>query len=245
MHFDKIHANGNDFILLHETQNRGKIHELCNRRLGLGADGILVFHPGPEGNRLEHYDCDGSSSYCLNGTRAAIDCLYRQNLIPQRGIIACGDRQVPYHVRETPVLFLEKALFSPRTVVTQEGTLEGYFLDVGNPHLILLETGIETFRKVAKEIRHNPMFPKGVNVHLVHKIDGKEHIFSYERGVEDFTLSCGSGALAAACLFFSKNQLEAIELIPEGGGSIYFKANGPIIAMQGEVSWVARGEWLC
>jgi len=245
MHFDKIHACGNDFILLDHTPNRKTIKEICHRQLGIGADGVMAYHQTAEGIRLEHFDPDGSFSYCLNGTRSTINCLYKKGLLPKRGMLKMGDRQIPYQIGESPILFLEKALFSEKQIETSLGPLTGYYVHVGNPHFILTQQDEETYRKVASEIRHNHVFPKGANVHWIQAVEQGYRILSYERGVESFTLSCGSGSLATACLLFQRDQMEAVSFYPDGGGTIFFEAKGPIIAMHGEVFWVAEGEWLC
>jgi diaminopimelate epimerase len=245
MHFEKIHACGNDFLLLNETPNRKQIAEMCKRHHSMGADGIMTWSQSESGTQLEHFDPDGSFSFCLNGTRATIGCLHTQGLLPDRGIVTLGSRQIPYHVQETPVLYLEKAPFAERNITIGEHLFRGYFVEVGNPHFILIEEDPECFRLSAAKIRSHPAFLQGSNVHLVVRNCEEWSIFSYERGVEDFTLSCGSGALAVACLFFQKNQMESLTLHPEGGGTIQFEARGPLVALHGEVTWVGGGELRC
>jgi len=243
VHYYKIDACGNDFILLEERPHRKLIMELCDRTQGIGADGVMVYLPGEEGLVFEHYDPDGSFSYCLNGTRASISCLFKQKKIPERGIVSLGKDKVPYQMRDTPCLFLEKRWPSLKKVETSKGTVDGYFVDVGNPHFVLVSKDLDLYRSIANEIRHQGIFPNGANVHLMRESGAWWDIFSYERGVEDFTLSCGSGTLAAACVVFGIFNMEQIVFNPEGNGKITCEAHGPLISLKGPVSCTTEGEW--
>ncbi|PIE02742.1 MAG: diaminopimelate epimerase [Acidobacteria bacterium] len=241
--FNKIHACGNDFILVEELPSKSDIQHLCNRNYGIGADGVMVFYPEEGQFKLDHYDVDGSCSYCLNGARSALSCLFQQGKVPVKGRFLNNGREVSYNIQASPCLYLERQICSRRLLSTSEGVIEGFFLDVGNPHFVILSGDLDRYCAVASQIRHHESFREGANVHLVQLNGSRWDIFSYERGVEDFTLSCGSGTLAAACVLFSERSLKSMVFNPQGEGEILCEATQSQIVLSGSVSWVAQGVW--
>jgi diaminopimelate epimerase len=249
--FEKIHSCGNDFLLLETPLARPEVVSICHRQYGLGADGLLLYQESSQQKALFHYDADGSMSFCLNGTRAALWVLAQKGLIPNRGTIASQGMTIPYDLnssqgvdpRFSPRVYLEKRLPRPITLPLQEETLEGFFVDVGNPQLILFRSSKEEIsRELAKSLRYHAYFPEGSNVNWIAKDEDEVwQIESYERGVEDFTLACGSGILAAACVLFSQTRKASFVFSPKGQGYLVMRAAGPLIQMEGPVAWVGSG----
>ena len=248
LHFDKIHACGNDFLLLPPVElQHTQVVAMCKRHHGLGADGLMIF-AGVEDNlvRLDHYDSDGSRSFCLNGIRSALACLHAKEQIPTEGKVASEGVELSYKVAAHVQMILPVKSFEWLTLEVGEIHVHGYYVDVGNPQLVITE-GVTTaqFTKLAPKLRHHAHFPDGANVNLIVRSDNNWRIRTFERGVEDFTRACGSGMYAGAIVLLGKTDLTSLLFVPDGQGLVrvsrYDEEN---IELEGPTHHVASGEWL-
>lgn len=242
--FEKIHACGNDFILLDEMPDEGAIRAMCDRHHHLGADGVMVFEGVADGVVVfRHFDSDGSASFCVNGTRAALDCLIRRNVVPDSGMAETERVRLDYAHREPDGtgVFLEKVSVQPTTWVPEQ--VPGYFCDVGNPHFVILtEMSGSAFSRVAPIIRHDrSTFSQGCNVSLVNRVGDDWHIRTFERGVEGFTKACGSAVMASALALQSTGWSGSLRFVPPGGDWIRVDDVHSRIALWGPTRWVASG----
>lgn len=249
MPFEKIEASGNDFILLlgadvPETGlTAAVIAELCHRHYGLGADGVLVWRP--EERCLDHYDPDGARSFCLNGARGALDWLYQTGRIDQKGTVVSEDVTLGYSADRHLRLHLPKATPVP-ALFKPEGVDQAFFVDVGNPQYVIVDQlSRADFLACAPRIRHDDRYQHGVNVNLIQSHQDPMRITTFERGVEDITLACGSGMLAAALVLFAQRDLARVAFQPDGRGVITVTRCDDHIAFEGPSRCVAKGEWLC
>lgn len=214
--FQKMHGAGNDFILILNDagyltgDEQGLIENLCRRRFGIGADGLMLLEAlTDEGFDLKFFNSDGRpASMCGNGARTAVYLAHQMRpAIRQfrfrvwgtvyRGQVT-GDKQIRIYWPETPRLKNLPAAVS--------GEWEEFgrilWIDTNVPHLIV-ETRVPlTTLDVARWgsfFRHHSLFqPQGTNVNFVCLRSGQIDIRTFERGVEGETLACGTGALAAA-----------------------------------------------
>lgn len=204
LHFYKYQGAGNDFVILDNRDNlytlsTAQINFLCDRRFGIGADGLMLLERA-EGYdfKMVYYNADGQeSTMCGNGGRCIAS--FAQYL----GI--AGDE--PFFI----------AIDGPhKTLIAADGTVslqmqdidhiefgeEETILNTGSPHYISFRKAIDELDVFAlgKAIRNQERFqPKGINVNFVEVLpDGDLNIRTYERGVEDETLACGTGVTAAA-----------------------------------------------
>ena len=124
--------------------------------------------------------------------------------------------------------------------------LDGYRCDVGNLLFVLFDgLNPELFADLAPQIRWDlESFPQGTNVHLVWGEHGTYRIRNYERGVENFTLACGSGMYASALTLLAGKPGQVI-FVPDGRGQVCFRSDGREIEMSGEAHWVATGVYRC
>lgn len=195
----KYSASGNDFVIFHAFfgADRSELaRKLCHRQNGVGADGLIVLLPHENGVKWEFYNSDGSvADMCANGSRAAL--LYavknelasaQTNLLTNAGVISgsvSGDE-------------VEVELTSPKKLgeIFNESGREWHFYDTGVPHLVSFCDDLAEFDiNLARKLRHK----FNANVNLA-KFDGKNLLVrTYERGVEDETLACGTGM--AACFY--------------------------------------------
>ena len=246
--FDKIHACGNDFILLSEIDlQHTQIVAMCKRRHGLGADGIMVF-AGCDGNRirLDHYDSDGSRSFCLNGIRAALACLHKKDLIPGTGLVSSEGVNLDYKVAAHVQITLPVKSVEWLGLEVGETTVHGYYCDVGNPQFVITESmPDDQFTRLAPQLRHHAHFPDGANINLVRSTENNWRIRSFERGVEEFTRACGSGMYAAANVLFCKTEQTSLLFVPDGQGLVrVIKKDDENMVLEGPTHHVASGEWL-
>lgn len=208
--FLKAHGAGNDFVvfLAGDVPNLDirRIGALCDRRRGIGADGVLVVTPeSPNLLRVRYWNRDGSEAFCGNGTRCAVRVA---------GLVCRLEAEVNVDTIAGPLMARVQgddiAVSMPRGPsgwTTRSMNVAGHARDVhrievGVPHVVL-EVGDVSAVPVdawGAELRHHGEFaPAGANVNFVERV-GVDHvrIRTYERGVETETLSCGSGVMAVA-----------------------------------------------
>jgi diaminopimelate epimerase len=209
--FSKYHGAGNDFILI---DNREDVYPLddphlirrwCDRHSGIGADGVLIVEKsGKADNKMRIFNADGSiPAMCGNGIRCAFDFLTKNTAVQQMGIeigervLSCRriDDQISVALGAPQIFHWPISLDLPWTRLL-------YVLDTGVPHAVVFVEDILHIPlcEWGKQVRFHPAFaPGGVNVDFVQiASDGSMMLRTYERGVEGETLSCGTGAAAAA-----------------------------------------------
>jgi diaminopimelate epimerase len=203
IHFFKYQATGNDFVLIDNlsgkyTFSQDQVKSICDRKFGIGADGLMLIekHPSVHFN-LQYYNSDGSQSLCGNGSRAAVNMAASLGLVNGKARFKAFDGLHDAEIQEGGIVRLKM-----NDVKEVKKVGDDYFINTGSPHFIRFVTGLEKFPvyETGKEIRYNDQFlPGGTNVNFV-EINHQNTIFvrTYERGVENETLSCGTGVTAAA-----------------------------------------------
>lgn len=224
--FYKYHGTGNDFVMIDNRDGHFPkdstelVAKLCHRRFGIGADGLILLENDPETDfRMVYYNSDGNtSSMCGNGGRCLV--AFAKNL----GIITKETTFIATDGLHHATIFDDgNVSLQMKDVDAIEMTAEHVFLDTGSPHHVQMEENLEDLdvKTLGATIRYSDMYGKaGSNVNFVHQDD--EDTFSlrtYERGVEDETLSCGTGATAVAIAMkaLGKTKSENIHLNVEGG----------------------------
>jgi len=204
MEFYKYEGVGNDFILIDDRtelfprNNPGLVRFLCDRRFGIGADGLMLLRPAPEFDfQMVYYNSDGNeSSMCGNGGRCI--AAFARTL----GIIRQEYRFMAVDGEHLAVILSDGQVRLKMVNVTEVESGNGYFyLDTGSPHYVKFVTsaGDLDILTEGRKIRYNERFKSpGTNVNFVEDLG--DHIFvrTYERGVENETLACGTGVVASA-----------------------------------------------
>jgi diaminopimelate epimerase len=220
----KAEGAGNDFLLgtgawvRRLTADPDLVVRLCDRRRGVGADGVLAIErTGPESIRVAHRNADGSgSAFCANGTRCAARAAVELLTCPPALRIETGWAEIPALVVPERVTLELPPPSTPteRTLETETGPVTGWLLSVGVPHFVhrvenLMGIDLE---RVARPLRSHPgLGPDGANIHFVEMgPTGSLAIRSLERGVESEVLCCGSGVVAAALVTMTANTLTVI-----------------------------------
>ncbi len=246
--FVKMTGAGNDFILFDKKVNPDlylsseKIKKICDRRYGIGADGVLeIDDSGSSDFLLSYYNSDGSrGSLCGNGARCAIKYASLSGRINNEvSNFTIGNLNYSGMViNEELIKFYMKNPQEVRLNLKIEvmgQLIEASFLDTGSPHAVLnAEHFLKNQNRVSegfydifsfpvfetgKEIRYKQEFaPEGTNVNFFEIIEDQVYIRTYERGVEDETLACGTGAAATAiCCHLIYNLTPPISLKTRGG----------------------------
>jgi len=221
MTFYKYQATGNDFIFFFGNiiLSDKQITFLCNRKFGIGADGVIIIKE-KEGFDFEmiFYNPDGSQSFCGNGTRCAVMFAKKVGLINNSANLFAFDGKHSAIILDDNKVKLNMSSVSDIEVINNNS----FFLDTGSPHFVKYSTEIDSnnFIKKCKEIRYNSRFSEnGVNVNFISKYKTGIKIRTYERGVENETLSCGTGVTAAALVYAKTENLSKgiVDIYSKGG----------------------------
>ncbi|QSE98622.1 diaminopimelate epimerase [Fulvivirga lutea] len=219
--FFKYQATGNDFILLDNTSNDinhsvDLAKKLCDRKFGIGSDGLIVIQNHPDYDfEMVFYNPDGSQSLCGNGSRCAVNFAKKLGLISSSTTFLAHDGPHEASILEDGIVKLKMS-----DVHSVREMDDGIFIDTGSPHLVDFVFNHKTINvfKEGKSIRNNNTFKeKGVNVNFVEVEGNTIHVRTYERGVEDETLSCGTGVTAAALASSGKGLKSPIAIKTKGG----------------------------
>ena len=213
--FTKMAGAGNDFLVIDNRAeilpvSRKKLFERwCDRRFGVGADGVLLVEDATDAHfRMRYYNADGGEAeMCGNGGRCISRFAFLKGIAPacMKFVSAAGNHRseivgADVKLGMTDPTGLELDIDLP----LDGGTRKVSFLNTGVPHVIEFVDDVDTVDVVGKgrEIREHERFaPAGTNAMFVQPIDRRSfRIRSYERGVEDETLACGTGTTAAAVI---------------------------------------------
>jgi len=209
--FFKYHGAGNDFILLDhrsgskiDLQDESLIRRLCDRHFGIGADGLISLqHAAGADFEMKYYNADGrEGTMCGNGGRCTVAFAGQLGIRsePYQFLAADGPHQA--FLRDEG--WVELKMGDVQSVEAGDGY---FYLDTGSPHYVsfVKDIGIIDVCRLGKAIRYNDRFrAEGTNVDFVAEEGFGISVATYERGVEDETLSCGTGITAAALAFFLK-----------------------------------------
>jgi diaminopimelate epimerase len=258
--FSKYQGSGNDFIIIDDRSgsfpiyNQQLIRFLCARNWGIGADGLILLQTSCVADfRMRIFNSDGlEADLCGNGLRCLALYLkhlgFKEDLFrieTQKAVLSCSVVGATIRIELPPPKVLHWGI-----VIGEEVSHEVFVVHTGLPHAVVFVEDLEEYpvEMIGKWIRFHPRFaPDGVNVNFVKVAsDGSLRIRTYERGVEGETLSCGTGAAAAALVFFQKKaQQSPLRVMTKSGECLEFSIEesleGKRIEMQGKASFVFEG----
>lgn len=226
LQFHKYQGTGNDFILADNRKNEysslttNQIRNLCDRRFGIGADGLMLLNEKPGYDfEMKYYNSDGNDgSMCGNGARCMIKFVYHLGIHRELYKFLAVDGAHEAEINIDGIVSLKM-----KDVRTIKKFHTDFIVDTGSPHYIKMVThvmDVDVFKK-GYEIRHSKEFEdEGINVNFVEQTDEPDKIMvrTYERGVEDETLSCGTGVTAAALVcYHNENGFNEVEVKTPGG----------------------------
>jgi len=256
MSFTKMVASGNDFLII-DQRPKAKDQRLfilakkmCDRKYGAGADGLLILEKSKKADvKMRIFNADGSEAeMCGNGARCA--ALYR--------VIEPKSQRVKAKIKiETKAGIIEAEIGGDRVRIkltdpkniklgiplkVKNRQVKVNFINTGVPHAVIFVEGVDKIavEDIGREIRHHKKFmPAGTNVNFVEILnDDSIKVRTYERGVEDETLACGTGSVASALLY-------ALRYTPKAGRINVFTRSGEKLKVYFDFSGgAATNVWL-
>ncbi|HMA75987.1 MAG TPA: diaminopimelate epimerase [Candidatus Krumholzibacteriaceae bacterium] len=233
--FSKMHGAGNDFIVIDDMNERFRsspvmISALCDRHFGIGADGLILVQPSKAASfRMVYYNNDGSrAGMCGNGARCAAKFAFDKSIINEYFEFETDSGIIKGKIeKERVTISLADVSGVKLNIDTGENTPVFSFALAGVPHAALIcddarEISNEDFLSIIHPVRYNRRFkPHGTNVNIV-KVINRNYLFyrTYERGVEDETLACGTGAVAIAVITSHLGMTESPVSCETSGGDI-------------------------
>ena len=228
--FSKYQGTGNDFILvdnrLGTLQPQSKeIRHWCDRKFGVGADGLILLEDSRDHDfKMVYFNADGKeSSMCGNGGRCIAKIARSLNVCDDHGVFEAIDGLHPFEIDSHGVVRLKM-----KDVNAIENDGSATIMDTGSPHYTVFTEDLMELDILneAGKIRYGQRFKEeGINVNFIEVTDGKYYMRTYERGVEDETLSCGTGTVAVALTIAAVYNVSGpFEIITPGGKlTVHFK----------------------
>jgi diaminopimelate epimerase len=250
--FNKYQGAGNDFIIIDNRngsfnpEDSKFINKLCNRRFGIGADGlILVMNHNQADYEMKYFNSDGFiGSMCGNGGRCTAHFSRKEKIAgPVHRFMAFDG----IHEAFVDIDIVRLQMSN----VTDYKIIDGnYFINTGSPHYVVFTDDVDkqdVFRE-GKKLRWSPKFaPGGTNVNFVQVVDNGLYIRTYERGVEDETLACGTGVTASAIASVLKGHFKtnSVNVRARGGNlKVEFDVKDNLISnvwLSGPATFVFEG----
>jgi diaminopimelate epimerase len=251
--FNKYQGAGNDFIIIDNRSSNFNpsdsilINKLCDRRFGIGADGLILISSFSKVDyEMKYFNSDGiSGSMCGNGGRCAAHFALKHGIAgeKQRFLAFDGIHEAEVH---DDIVRLQMA------DVNEFGIIEGnYFVNTGSPHYMIFSDDIDKINvdEKGKSLRWSPKFaPGGTNVNFVQVVDNGLYVRTFERGVEEETLACGTGVTASAIASFLAGHFDRqkIKVRTKGGNlEVEFRIKDNIVTnvwLKGPATFVFEGE---
>lgn len=270
LHFFKYQGTGNDFILVDNRDerislSRDQIRFLCDRRFGIGADGLMLLEPAHSAYndatgtefvalrkgidfRMVYYNSDGNeSSMCGNGGR----CI--SAFAKKLGVIGNEAKFLAVDGEHKSIIGDGFVRLEMSDVDGIEKTGNDFYLNTGSPHYVRFVTGLDKLDvyEEGRRVRYNDRFKaEGTNVNFVEMTGDVLHVRTYERGVEDETYSCGTGVTAAALvashLGLTKQQGVCNIQTPGGSLTVRYQQDAPgqfsHVWLEGPAEFVFEGD---
>lgn len=259
--FTKMNATGNDFIVI---DNRNQVvdpgnkilwHELCSLKTGIGADGVLLLEKSSKADfRMRYINADGGEvEMCGNGGRA-ITAFAHDLLTPKKqtylfetmnGIYECSvDPKYGFRLKMTELYDVDKIKLDTLKIKSKHSM----YMNTGVPHSVFEVENILDYPvfEQGKSVRYNPLFEKGCNANFFEVVSPNHlRIRTYERGVENETLSCGTGVTATAITAAKFYQWKDEVILQTQGGrlAVLFNSNFSDVYLCGEVKTVFTGKF--
>jgi len=254
--FYKYQGTGNDFILVDNreavfrTSDVHFVRELCDRRFGIGADGLILLEHHPELDfKMVYYNSDGNlSSMCGNGGRCLVHFAQFLGIVKDRAVFEAVDGLHQATINHKVVSLQMKEV---SRLLVQEGHV---FLDTGSPHHVQMVSYLDGFDVYSegKRLRNELYGDAGANINFVEQLsEDTFKVRTYERGVENETLSCGTGVTAVAIAMhqIGKTKSHNIYLKTLGGDlEVSFQKEATVytnVFLIGPAVQVFKGNWSC
>ncbi len=251
MEFYKYQGTGNDFVMIDNRdlqfpKTKEIIQKLCDRRFGIGGDGLILLENNETSDyRMVYYNSDGNeSTMCGNGGRCIVAFAHFLDIFEDKTTFEAIDGTHEAEIKNGIV----KLKMIDVNSIRKDG--ENSILNTGSPHFVKFINNVENYDvyKNGNEIRNSATYKtEGINVNFVEEISENEiFVRTYERGVEDETLSCGTGVTASALVFLKDKNQNSVTVKTLGGTlKVYAEQNGSSfqnIWLEGSAKQVFKGK---
>ncbi|WP_457576934.1 diaminopimelate epimerase [Desulfomarina sp.] len=265
LEFEKMSGTGNDFVIIDNRNNVVPVEEqsefagkICRRMFSVGADGLILIENSDKADfAWSFYNGDGSlADMCGNGARCAARFAFRHGIAKAKMRFATSAGIIEAEILEDEVVRLQMTQpFDFRLGLSMNLGGEERpvaFVNTGVPHaVIFVEDEDIAVKKLGRKVRFHELFePGGANANFVRILDdGRLKVRTYERGVEDETMACGTGAVAAALFATMQKGMESpVEVVTSGGEelTVFFDLlDGPVaenVFLQGPARCIFAGK---
>ncbi|WP_456370164.1 diaminopimelate epimerase [Geoglobus sp.] len=267
--FTKMHGNGNDFVLVDEFNGAvvGEmdkprfVRAVCDRYFGIGADGVLFVQPSDVADvRFRYFNSDGSEAeMCGNGIRCfsryVVEEGYAESPLRVETLAGVLELEV---TKDEDGWWVRVDMGSPRFSVDEipaneevwgreiqfdGGSFRLYAVNTGVPHAVIFVDDLNfDIIPLARYVRYHHLFPEGINVNFARVVDRRTiEVRTYERGVENETLSCGTGSVAVAVVANRLGMVESSVNVITKGGKLKIDITRDTVYMTGQAARVADG----
>ncbi len=220
--FFKYQGTGNDFVIIDNRQSvfdsgdTALITRLCDRKFGIGSDGLILLQAHPEYDfEMVYFNADATRAGCGNGARCAVHLANHLGIIQNEAYFMMEGQAYQAHVKDTRVRIWMG------DVAAGQSFPEGTLLHTGTRHFVRQVEGLSDYDVLGEgnRLRHDPRFqPAGANINFVEVKNKEVHMRIYEKGVENETLSSGTGATAVAlALAHARQQPGPVAVHTRGG----------------------------
>lgn len=251
LQFYKYQGTGNDFVMidnrdLHFPKDNSLVEKLCDRRFGIGGDGLILLENDENADfKMVYYNSDGKeSTMCGNGGRCIVAFAHFLDIFEEKCTFNAIDGLHEAEIRNGIV----KLKMIDVENISKDG--DATVMNTGSPHYVKFVEDVEDFEVYQRgyEVRNSPNYSReGINVNFVEKINNEElFVRTYERGVEDETYSCGTGVTAAALTYLTNHDEDSVKIKTLGGDlKVYADKDGENfknIWLEGPAKQVFKGK---
>ncbi len=234
--FYKYQGTGNDFIMIDDrdaifpAHDAKLIEHLCHRRFGIGADGLILLrnHPKADFEMLYHNSDGKIGSMCGNGGRATVQFAHDLGVIEDKTTFLAADGLHQAFLKDN---WVHLSMSDVKAVVQENNA---FFMNTGSPHFVQWVKNIDDYNvfEEGHNIRYSERFsPAGTNVNFMELTDKVLSVRTYERGVEDETYSCGTGATACAISASFSGLKSPVQISTKGGQlAVSFEQKGDVFS---------------
>ena len=254
----KADGAGNSFVIIYDNNNHklitnsNFIQKICSKEFGFNTDGMLLLSDHDTYDyKMDYFNNDGSwETMCANGARCAALLMFRKEIVSKKISFLAGDGQHKVKIKDQNNIQLSmiQPSFKSEEITTQQYT--GRYVDSGAKHFATIVDNItpEQVKEKGRKIRNDKIFsPDGVNVNFM-KIINSHHIevSTYEKGIEDMVLSCGSGSVASAYYAYQKQLIQSpLDIVTPGGDlQLIFNDTWDEVWLNGPVKLLPETTWI-
>ena len=253
----KAHGTGNNFVIIYDNTHHDLIIEkkfikkICDKKIGFGTDGLLLLSSCEDYDyKMDYFNNDGTwETMCANGARCAALFMWQKKLVGNKMSFLAGDGAHQTKIKNQDNIQLSMIQPSLKSEEIISNGYKGQYIDSGAKHFTTIVNHITEadVNKDGKKIRNDKVFPDGINVNFM-KIINPRHmkVLTYEKGIENMVLSCGSGSVASAYYAYQKKLIESpLEIsVPGGKLKLIFNTTWDNVWLSGPARLSPETTWI-